>query len=256
MNIETFFDPATYTLTYVVFDPRVAGRGGDRPGARLRRASSSPRDLEHPRRATSAFPRGSSSSTTSSRPTPTPTTSRLAAAQAPLRRGSPSARASPRCSRPSRGSSTSPGLPHRRPPVRPLLATARSSKRAAARRGHRHAGPHPRLRHVQDRRRGLHRRRHLHRGLRHRPLRLPPRQRRRALPLGARAPLRAARRDARLRRPRLPARRPRAALRDHHRRLQGEEHPAPRRAPRGLREAARRATPRWRPRGCCSRACR
>ena len=78
-----------------------------------------------------------------------------------------------------------------------------------------------------------------------------------ALRLGP-APLRAARRDARVRRPRLPAGRPRGPLGDHDRRVEGAQPAAVgdddegrvRRAAPGARRAR---SPR---RACCSRACR
>jgi hypothetical protein len=74
--------------------------------------------------------------------------------------------------------------------------------------------------------RSVHRGRAVHRGLWHRPLRLPGWQRRRALHLGARPALCAARRDARLRGARLPAGGPRAAGADDHWRVEGRERAA------------------------------
>ncbi len=95
-------------------------------------------------------------------------------------------------------------------------------------------------------------------GLRHGSLRFPAGERRRSLPLRARRALCPAGRDPRVRRPRLPARRPRPPRRDDDRPLEAREHPA--------QERRRRATPSsssgppatrsWTRPACSSRACR
>jgi glyoxylase-like metal-dependent hydrolase (beta-lactamase superfamily II) len=75
MELETFFDPATYTLTYVVFDPESRDAvvidpvlDYDPAGSRTSTRSVEQLEPSSPRRQPAC-------STTSSRRTPTPTTS-------------------------------------------------------------------------------------------------------------------------------------------------------------------------------------
>ena len=128
MKVQEFFDPATFTLTYVVFDPRHARRRRHRSGARLRPARARRRATGRSRRsrvrAASTALRVHYVLETHAH------ADHLIGLAVPARRGStrrsPSARASARCRRPSSASSTSGDVRDRRQPVRsPARATAR-----------------------------------------------------------------------------------------------------------------------------------
>jgi glyoxylase-like metal-dependent hydrolase (beta-lactamase superfamily II) len=86
MELETFFDPATYTLTYVVFDPESRDAVVIDPVLDYEPAGLADQHGLRRRGLALHRARGPHPATTCSRPTPTPTTSRARSSEAAARR--------------------------------------------------------------------------------------------------------------------------------------------------------------------------